>query len=404
MKRQNSFSAALLPGLALLLASETGRTESAVSDSTFNAAYIGEVASNLSGGIRTGTDYMDNLDLQIAADRGSIFGIPGLSGLLYGLYNSRNDFSEDYVGNAQIVSSIDSSDGLRLYEAWLDWAPDPVERFSVRAGLYDVNAEFDSMDTGGLFLNSSHGMGIDFGQSGLNGPGTFPVTALALRLKTNFATGAYGQFAVLDGVPGDPDDIRSTEINLSSADGALLVAEGGLSSGGWRKLAIGLWRYTASFDQLTGTTLSGDPERSNGNQGWYALADRTVWTGESSVLAGFLRFGAAEDRFNTFDAYIGAGASLTGFWSARPDDAVGFSVATAFTGDNYADAQELAGSNTDSRETNLELTYRTPITDWLTLQPDIQYVINPGVNPELDNALVILLRFELTYSKPLSGR
>ncbi len=393
----------LLPGLALLLASETGRTEDSVSDITFNAGYIGELASNLSGGIRTGTDYMDNLDLQIAADRGSIFGIHGLSGLLYGIYNSRNDFSEDYVGNAQIVSSIDSSDGLRLYEAWLDWASDAAERFSVRAGLYDVNAEFDSVDTGGLFLNSSHGMGIDFGQSGLNGPGTFPVTALALRLKTNFATGAYGQLAVLDGVPGDPDDIKSTEINLSSADGALLVAEGGLSSGAWRKLAVGLWRYTATFDQLTGTTLSGDPERSNGNQGWYALADRMLRTGNSGVLAGFLRFGAAEDRFNTFDAYIGAGASLTGFWSARPDDAVGFGVATALTGDNYADAQELAGSNTDSQETNLELTYRTPITDWLTLQPDIQYVINPGVNPELDNALVIILRFELSFSRQLAG-
>jgi porin len=407
LKHQNSFSAALLPGLlpglALLLMSEAGRTESAASGITFNAAYTGEVASNLSGGIRTGSDYMDNLDLQIAADRGSIFGVPGLSGLLYGLYNSRNDFSEDYVGNAQIVSSIDSGDGLRLYEAWLDWASDPAERFSVRAGLYDINAEFDSMDTGGLFLNSSHGMGIDFGQSGLNGPGTFPVTALALRLKTNFATGAYGQFAVLDGVPGDPDDIKSNEINLSSADGALLAAEGGLSGGAWRKLAIGLWRYTASFDQLTGTTPSGDPERSNGNQGWYAIADRTLWTGDSGVLAGFLRFGQAEDRFNTFDGYIGVGTSLTGFWPARPDDAVGFGIATAFTGDNYEEAQELAGSSTDSRETNLELTYRIPIADWLTLQPDIQYVIDPGVNPELDNALVFLLRFELSFSKQLTG-
>ena len=77
-------------------------------------------------------------------------------------------------------------------------------------------------------------------------------------------------------------------------------------------------------------------------------------------------------------------------------------IATAFTGDNYEDAQELAGSSADSRETNLELTYRAPVTDWLTLQPDIQYVINPGVDPELDNALVFLLRFELTWSQSLA--
>ena len=397
MKLPSSFCA------ALLLASQVASADASAGGITFNAAYTGELDSNLSGGIRTGSTYLDNLDLQLSADRGSIFGISGLSGLLYGLYNGNNQFNEDYVGDAQVISNIDASDGLRLFEAWLDWAPDPAESFSVRAGLYDLNSEFDSVDTGGLFLNSSHGIGIDFGQSGLNGPSIFPVSALALRLRTNFATGAYGQFAVLDGVPGDPDDVRSNEINLSSADGALLVAESGFSSGAWRKLAVGLWRYTARFDQLTGTTPSGDPARSNGNQGWYALADRTLWTGDSGTAAGFLRFGQAQDRFNTFDSYVGAGTSLTGFWSGRPDDAIGLGIATAFTGDNYEDAEALAGSSADSQETNLELTYRAPITDWLTLQPDIQYIINPGVDPELDNALVFLLRFELSFSKQLTG-
>lgn len=402
MKLQISYRAALLPTLALLLAGESGKAEPASNGITFHAGYIGEVDSNLSGGIETGSEYLDNLDLQISAHRGSIFGIRGLSGLLYGLYNSDNHFSEDYVGDAQVISSIDSSDGLRLYEAWLDWASDPVESFSVRAGLYDVNSEFDAMPTGGLFLNSSHGMGIDLGQSGLNGPSTFPVTGLALRLKTSLASGAYGQFAVLDGVPGDPDDVKSNEIHLSRADGALLVAEGGFISGAWRKLALGLWQYTADFEELAGTGPSGDPESGHGNHGWYLLADRTLWTGNDSVLSGFLRYGQARDRYNTFDSYLGLGTSLAGFWPVRPHDAVGLGVAMAFTGDNYKQAQELAGASADDQETNLELTYRAHITDWLSLQPDLQYVINPGVNPALDNALVFLLRFEVTWSRPLT--
>ena len=60
MKQHNSHSAGLLPGLlpglALLLTSEAGSTEPAASGITFNAGYIGEVASNLSGGIQTGSD------------------------------------------------------------------------------------------------------------------------------------------------------------------------------------------------------------------------------------------------------------------------------------------------------------------------------------------------------------
>jgi porin len=31
-----------------------------------------------------------------------------------------------------------------------------------------------------------------------------------------------------------------------------------------------------------------------------------------------------------------------------------------------------------SSETVLELTYQAPVTPWLTLQPDFQYIFNPG--------------------------
>jgi carbohydrate-selective porin OprB len=36
-----------------------------------------------------------------------------------------------------------------------------------------------------------------------------------------------------------------------------------------------------------------------------------------------------------------------------------------------------------------------PITDWLTLQPDLQYIIDTGALGELKNALVLGLRFEI---------
>lgn len=399
MSLRDPFLSAVLPGIALLLAGEYAVAETAGNGITFDAVYTGEPIRNVSGGIRTGGTYLDNLDLQLTADRGSLFGVPGLSGLLYVLYNNSSEFSAEYPGDALTASNIDAPRALRLYEAWLDWATDPNERFSARAGLYDLNSEFDSIETGGLFLNSAHGVGPDFSQTGLNGPSIFPVTSLALRLRTTSANGAYGQLAVLDGVPGDPEHLSSNGIYLSHDDGALLVAEGGWGGGAWRKLAVGLWRYTADFNQLAATTPSGGPQRGDSNNGWYAIADRTLWTGDGSTAAGFLRIGQADARYNTFDGYLGVGGSLTGFWSARPEDTLGLGIATAFTGDEYRKAQELAGSGADAQETSIELTYRTPITDWLTLQPDIQYVINPGTDPALDNALVILLRFELSFSR-----
>ena len=384
--------------LALLATSPATLANDAASGLWFNVAYTGEPISNLSGGVQTGGTYLDNLDLQLAADRGSIFGIPGLSGLLYGLYNNANQFSEDYVGDAHIVSNIDAPRAWRLFEAWLDWAPRGDAGASVRAGLYDVNSEFDSTETGGLFLNSAHGMGTDFSQSGLNGPSTFPVTSLALRVATPLGTGGYGQFAILDGVPGDPDDPSSNKIDLSGDDGALVVAEVGWSGDDWRKLALGAWVYTADFDRLTDP---GGPQ-DDGNEGWYAIADRTIAQGDSTTVAAFLRVGQAEERYNAFDGYVGFGTSVAGFLAARPEDELGLAVAIGLAGDEFEDSRRLEGLGTDGHETTIELTWRAPITDWFVLQPDVQYIINPGNDPALDDALVVALRFEVTFSRELS--
>ncbi len=387
-----------LMGAALPLICAHSLAESNGGGITFDAAYTGEPIRNLDGGQRTGGTYLDNLDLQLAADRGSIFGLPGLSGLLYVLNNNSSEFSAEYVGDSHIVSNIDAPRGLRLFEAWLDWAPGNGA-VSTRVGLYDLNSEFDSIETAGLFLNGAQGMGTDFGQTGLNGPSVFPVTSLALRVHATFGSGVYGQFAVLDGVPGDPNDPESNEIDLSGDDGALVVAEFGWGGDDWRKLALGAWVYTADFYPLA----SPDGPQDDENSGWYAIADRIVWRGGETTLAAYLRVGRAEDRFNPVEDYLGFGASLAGFSAARPDDELGVAVSSGTAGSDLKAARQLDDLGTDSRETSIELTYRAPITDWLTLQPDIQYIVNPGFAPAFDDALVISLRFELSFSTALTG-
>jgi carbohydrate-selective porin OprB len=59
--------------------------------------------------------------------------------------------------------------------------------------------------------------------------------------------------------------------------------------------------------------------------------------------------------------------------------------------------QIAAGNGVENYETNFELTYRMPITRWLTIQPDIQYWINPDMNPMLKNDLLFLVHFEFSH-------
>jgi porin len=45
----------------------------------------------------------------------------------------------------------------------------------------------------------------------------------------------------------------------------------------------------------------------------------------------------------------------------------------------------------------IEFTYQAQITPWLTIQPDLQYVINPGGANDLNNALVVGGRAAFTF-------
>ena len=49
---------------------------------------------------------------------------------------------------------------------------------------------------------------------------------------------------------------------------------------------------------------------------------------------------------------------------------------------------------TDAAEYALEATWRIPLGEHFALQPDLQYVIHPGTDPTLDDALVFILRVE----------
>jgi carbohydrate-selective porin OprB len=65
---------------------------------------------------------------------------------------------------------------------------------------------------------------------------------------------------------------------------------------------------------------------------------------------------------------------------------------------NFSDAaRDLDGL--DDNEIAVEINYELPLTDWLTLQPNVQRIFTPGGDTALDDAWVVGSRFILTYSR-----
>jgi len=352
------------------------------------AVYTGEVMRNVDGGLRRATRYLDNLDLT-AAYQTEWFGEQA-DVFVYGLYNNAATFSENVVGDLQTISNIDNSQNFRLYEAWVA-QHFASGRGSLKAGLIDLNAEFDAIDTGALFILSSHGIAPDFSQSGENGPSIFPVTSLAARIDYTLNARWLLRAGVFDAVPGDPAHPARNAISLN--DGALWVAEANRTGSGGTRVAVGAWGYTVGSERLL---APGDAR--DRNRGVYAFVDAPLLReagDDAQGLNGFVRVGAARESVNQTGRYLGVGLVYTGLLAGRDADQLGLALASAFNGKDFKRARRAAGLPVDTGEFNLELSYRMPLTEWLTLQPDLQYVINTGALGELKNALVAGLRFEI---------
>lgn len=366
--------------------------------------YTGERVSILSGGVNRQSDYLENGDIILSIDAEKLLSWKGASFSFYGLGNNGGDPSEN-IGDVQGSSNIESPDTWKIYEAW--YQQEYFDgRLSYLVGLYDLNSEFDVIENAGLFLNSSFGIGPDFSQSGENGPSIFPTTSIALRVKVQPSDRFYVQSAVLDGVSGDPQNPTGTSIKFGHGDGILLSTEVAYLTGAaedseeaYGKLALGTWFYTAKFDDMLQVDGNSIPIRRSGNRGIYALGERVMYreTNDSDQgIAVFARVGFANGNFNQFGSYFGAGLATTGLIPGLDGEQIGLAIAIAKNSREFKEAQSTAAIPVGSSEIALELTFRSQVFPHLVIQPDFQYIINPGTDPLLKNAFVVGTRFELS--------
>ena len=374
-----------------------------------DALYVGDVWRNTTGGLRTGSAYLGNANFAVAVDGERALGLDGTSFYVDAQSMHGQGVSSRLVGDAQTLSNIETQSQLRLYEMWMERSFGERTGRSLRVGLYDLNSEFDTLDTAHLFLNASSGVGPTLAQSGRNGPSIFPVTSLGARMLWSFSPAWSARMALLDGVPGDPNHPTLNRVRFGTQDGLLAITEVGYAGARLRKLAVGVWGYTGKFDEIVPASSETEPAQLHGNRGFYLIGEGQLFAEEADSaqgLSAFVRLGSANDRINRFRDFAGAGLVYTGVLPNRPEDKLGLAVSSVGNGRVYQFAQLADGFATDRRETNVELSYRFGVTKWLTLQSSVQHITNPDTNPELHDALAVGLRFELRqgWSWPPSSR
>jgi porin len=344
-------------------------------------AYTGEVWGVADGGLDRGAVYLDNFDLSASLDLERLVGWNGATAFAHALYATGNSVTER-VGDVNGISNIETGEALRIVEAWVEQSF-AEGRGSLRFGLYDVSSEFDAGEVRALFLNPAHGIGTDYAQSGQAGPSIWPVTSLALRAQYTFAGDVYLRGAIADGVPGNPDFPKRTTIDFEDGDGVLLAAETGIAREG-RLWSLGAWAYSEQFPDL----VTADQRR---NFGAYVAIEEALLVpaaGEGFGLSGSLRAGLANGDVNAVESFFAATLVATGLLPQRAQDKLGLGIILANGSDGF-----LGGlGEPRDQEINIELTYFAQITDEISLQPDLQWIINPGLDGSVDDAFVVGLR------------
>ncbi len=369
----------------------------------FELIYKADLLSNISGGARRATTTLDNIDIILLADLEKSIGFNNTNLTVHFLGNSGGVPSE-LAGASQGISNIEAVSAWKFYQILIE-RKFFDERFSVALGLYDLNSEFDVRETSGIFINPSHGIGDEIAKSGLNGPSIFPTTSAAIRFKYKSENGNYFQTAILDGVPGNPDNPNGTHIILNKKDGLLLTAEIGIISESDEqldnKIALGAWTYTSKFEKANLTGTSGNAISLKKNYGFYITAEKLLtanFENPSKNLSAFLRIGYANKNINPVDFYIGTGLKFTGLFFGRDMDEMG--VALAFSHNSFFfrnNAEILEEMIMKEFELNIEATYLMQLTPWLKIQPDVQYIINPSCCPKTNSAFVIGSRIEINF-------
>jgi len=361
---------------------------------TIEAVLTTDIMYNMDGGVEHDGTLLGNFDLAFEIDTEKAGLWKSGTFFIYGLGNfNSGKLLTEIAGDLQTTSNIEADEAFKLYEAWYEHRFS--DHVSLLFGLHDYNSEFDVTEYGGLFLQSSFGISPDISQ---NSPSIFPVAALGIRLKVWPTENTYIMAALYDGVPGDPANSTRTSIRLRSEDGLFSALEIGNTVGNpgnqeYHKYAIGAWQLTAEIENFAGNIQ-------DENGGIYFIGEKTLFeksAGRGS-LGAFVQLGFTHADRNQIGSYWGAGLDYTGLFASRPEDVAGLAIASARNGSNFMNyAKNVDGSAVEHTETAIELTYQARIQPWLTVQPDLQYVINPGMDRKLDNALIVGARIEVVF-------
>ena len=320
---------------------------------------------------------MGLFNLAITGDLDELGLFPGGTVFVLAEDSHGRGLTDRFVGDRQVLSNIDEGPFTQVTEYW--WQRKLVEEFiTVRLGKQDANAEFAVVDLGGDFVHSSFGQPYNIPMP------AWPDAAMGVLTLFEFSETFALKAGVFDGgADGSTWGFSGTGevFSIGEFEAVWRLADGRLPG----DFHAGIWYHSGRWDHVTrpGTALAG-------NYGVYLGMEQLLFRksgddDETGGLGVFAQYSWAPAGRNDVPHYVGGGLVYKGLFRNRDDDTTGVGVAHAIFTPHL-------GTNP---ETAIELFHKFQFSEFIVLQPDLQYIVSPG-GTERD-AFVFGLRHEVVF-------
>jgi porin len=366
------------------------------------ASYTSQLMGNPGGGKSQGFTYSGTLQASIFWDFEKLLHIPGFSFNIGGAWSTGKSLSAHYIGNSFIVQSAytapdNGTNNLTLGEIYFQ-----QQLFNnslvIAAGRLSPGATFGTLPVFNNYLNASinsnpgsfninnltfttYPPGVEWGAQAIyNIAQRFEFAAGVFNTNQNSADGGKGglDFAFRQGNRGA----------LSVAQINYLVNHAASDSG-----LPGQYSFGGYYDSNKFGSLSRPHSTESGTYSIYALFQQMVnRDGEADSLKGLTVWGATvlapKSKVNIMPYFLGGGLSYQGLISGRDSDIASAGVIWG-TFSRYIPRT--------TAETVIEANYQIALTGWLSVTPDIQYVIRPSGSSAIKNAFVLGTQLAIVF-------
>ena len=380
---------------------------------TFSQTYTTNVLGNVSGGMKQGARYDHSVGWDVNFDLERFVGMIDTQFHISGLWRQGQNLSKAVIGNDLVVSTIYGHEQFRFYFLYLEKAF-LDKRFTIRIGRIAAGDDFASSPLYGTFVsNAVDGVPISIP---INLFFTvYPTATWGTRAKLNLNDDFYVLSALYNGDKGvERDSMYGLDFSLRLKQGVAFAQEfayapkngigeaqlpGHYKAGIYYNSAVRRDLYSDINDNSYAVTNL-DSKKHVGAYNVYIHADQMIYREEGTKDQGLTPLAVVTlgpDNVNKFPFFIMGGLVYKGLIPGRDNDTTGFEVVYTKYSDKIKESQQSVGASPQQYEMMFEFTHKIMITKWMSFQPDLQYIIQPGGTGNIDDALVIGFQFGLTF-------